>query len=481
MNIATLLENRISEIEGVDSVYTVVGPGAAGQGGEASLNSPDNVPIDATVRIYTELIPFSDRSRSVSEIIEDLEIASSNIPGVLTEITAISQGPPMDKDIGIQISSDNRKMLKEITLLIHNKLASIEGVYDTEDTLPLPGVDWSMEVDRVEAGRLGLDISKIGETLQFITEGALIGHYRPLNVDDEVDIRLRYPSSSRDLSQLDILRIQTPQGAIPISNVVKRVPKKREDKIQRRDLSPFYLVQGNTQKGYATNKQVELMQDWIKKENIPTGTNIKFLGQAEENTEAGQFAIAAFISILLMMGVILLLQFNSFYHVFLTLSAVIMSVIGVMAGLTFYSYISMILVLTGVIALAGIVVNNNIVLIDTYQRLKATGFNSEEAAIRTAAQRLRPVVLTTTTTIIGLMPLVLGWRANIFTGEFSTLGSSVSDIWAPISYVLSTGLGFATILTLIITPVMLAMPSVLKKRIQKFRSNNFFDRKKTIQ
>ena len=101
-----------------------------------------------------------------------------------------------------------------------------------------------------------------------------------------------------------------------------------------------------------------------------------------------------------------------------------MSVIGVMAGLTFYSYISMILVLTGVIALAGIVVNNNIVLIDTYQRLKATGFNSEEAAIRTAAQRLRPVVLTTTTTIIGLMPLVLGWRANIFTGEFSTLGSS---------------------------------------------------------
>ena len=481
MNIATLLEDRISEIEGVDSVYTVVGPGAAGQGGEASLNSPDNVPIDATVRVYTELIPFSDRSRSVSDIIEDLEIASSNIPGVLTEITAISQGPPMDKDIGIQISSDNREMLKEVTLLIHKKLASIEGVYDTEDTLPLPGVDWSMEVDRAEAGRLGLDISKIGDSLQFVTEGALIGRYRPLNVDDEVDIRLRYPSSSRDLSQLDILRIQTPQGAIPISNVVKRVPIKREDKIQRRDLSPFYLVQGNTQKGYATNKQVELMQDWIKKENIPPGTNIKFLGQAEENTEAGQFAIAAFISILLMMGVILLLQFNSFYHVFLTLSAVIMSVIGVMAGLTFYSYISMILVLTGVIALAGIVVNNNIVLIDTYQRLKATGFSSEEAAIRTAAQRLRPVVLTTTTTIIGLMPLVLGWRANIFTGEFSTLGSSVSDIWAPISYVLSTGLGFATILTLIVTPVMLAMPSVLKKRIQKFRSNNFFERKKTIQ
>jgi len=445
----------------VESIYTVVGPGAAGQGGEAAMNSPDNVPIDATVRIYTELIPFSDRNRTVREIIKDLEIASSNIPGVLTEITAISQGPPIDKDIGIQISSSDRASLKELTSLIHEKLASIEGVYDTEDTLPLPGVDWSMQVDREEAGRLGLDISKIGNSLQFITEGTLIGRYRPFNVDEEVDIRLRYPKKSRDITQLDSLRIQTPQGAIPISNVVKRIPKKREDKIQRRDLSPFYVVQGNTQKGYATNKQVELMRNWIEETNIPSGTSIKFLGQAEENSEAGQFAIVAFISILLMMAVILLLQFNSFYHVFLTLSAVIMSIIGVMAGLTFYSYISMILVLTGVIALAGIVVNNNIVLIDTYQRLKATGFDSEEAAIRTAAQRLRPVILTTTTTIVGLMPLVLGWRANIFTGEFSTLGSSV--------------------LTLIITPVMLAMPTVLKKRILKYLPIFLSKRKKVIQ
>jgi multidrug efflux pump len=482
MRIATLLEDRITKIEGIQSVYTIVGPGAAGQGGEASMNSPDNVPIDSSVRIYTELIPFSERERTISNIIEDLEIASSNIPGVLTEITAIGQGPPIDKDIGIQISSNNRNLLKKYTLLIHDKLASVDGVYDTEDTLPLPGIDWSLKVDRAEAGRLGLDIENIGNSLQFVTEGALIGRYRPLDVDEEVDIRLRYPSSARDISQLDSLRIQTPQGAIPISNVVKRLPNDREDKIARRDLMPFYLVQGNTKKGYATNKQVELLKNWIKEEaNIPAEIKIKFLGQAEENAEAGQFAIAAFISILLMMGVILLLQFNSFYHVFLTLSAVVISVFGVMAGLIFYSYISMILVLTGVIALAGIVVNNNIVLIDTYQRLTKAGFKSEEAAIRTAAQRLRPVVLTTTTTIVGLMPLVLGWSANIFTGEFSTLGSSTSDIWAPISYVLSAGLGFATILTLIITPVMLAMPSVLKKRIQKFRSSNFFDRKKTIQ
>jgi multidrug efflux pump len=124
----------------------------------------------------------------------------------------------------------------------------------------------------------------------------------------------------------------------------------------------------------------------------------------------------------------------------------------------------MILTLTGVIALAGIVVNNNIVLIDAYQRLLEKGYGSVDAAIRTAAQRLRPVFLTTLTTVVGLMPLILGWQANIFTGQFSTAGSSTSEIWAPISYVVACGLGFATILTLI---VMLAMPTVMSDRFKR--------------
>ena len=465
--IAKELENRIVKVDGVASIYTVAGPAAAGGGG-GNFDGPSNVPIDATVRIYTELLPFAERSRSLEDINEELEKVTTGIPGVLTEITAIDQGPPISKDIGIQISSEDRSKLKDITIYVREKLASIEGVYEIEDSLPLPGVDWEIEVDRAEAGRLGLDVGRIGAALQFVTEGALVGQYRPLNVEEEVDIRVRYPSSSRDLVQLDGLRIQTPQGALPISSVVKRVAKPRQDKIERRDLMPFYVIQGSTRKGYATNLQVDEMQKWFDQEaDLPAGTQIKFLGQAEENAAAAQFGKNAAMAIMFMMGVILLLQFNSFYHVFLTLSAVVLSVFGVILGLVFYPYISMILVLTGVIALAGIVVNNNIVLIDTYQRLLSNGFAPEDAALRTAAQRLRPVILTTLTTVVGLMPLVLGWQANIFTGEFSTAGSSTSDIWAPISYVVSVGLGFATILTLIITPVMLAMPTVLWKRIKK--------------
>lgn len=461
------IENRIKDIPGIESVYTVAGDGAIGRGGGSALTGPANVPSDTVVKVYTELLPFAER-RSVTDIVEDLERATTGIPGVITEVTAIDQGPPIGKDIGIQISTEDKEALVEVTKQVREKLESIEGVIDIEDTLPLPGVDWEIVVDRAEAGRLGLDIGRIGAAIQFITEGALVGQYRPLDAEEEVDIRLRYPASERDLSALDSLRIQTPSGALPLSTVVTRVAKQRQDQIERRDLLPFYVVQGNTQSGYATNIQVEELTRWFEEEaDLPPSVKWKFLGQQEENAEAGQFAAAAMLAILFMMSVILLLQFNSFYHVFLTLMAVILSVFGVLLGLIFYPYISMTLTLTGVIALAGIVVNNNIVLIDAYQRFREHGYEPVDAAVRTAAQRLRPVFLTTLTTVVGLMPLILGWGANIFTGELDTRGTSTSEIWAPISFVVASGLAFATILTLVVTPVLLAAPSVLGERAKR--------------
>lgn len=460
------IEHRIKDIPGIESVYTVAGDGAIGQGGGGSFTGPTNVPTDTVVKVYTQLLPFDER-QSVVDIVEQLRQATTGIPGVLTEITAVDQGPPIGKDIGIQISSENKSALVEVTKLVREKFDDTDGIIDVEDTLPLPGVDWEIIVDRAEAGRLGLDVGRIGSAIQFITEGALVGQYRPLDAEEEVDIRVRYPASARDLSSLDSLRIQTPSGALPLSTVVTRVAKPRQDQIERRDLLPFYVVQGNTHKDYATNVQVEELTQWLSEEvELPSSVKWKFLGQQEENAEAGQFAIGAMVAILFMMGVILLLQFNSFYHVFLTLSAVIMSVFGVLLGLSFYPYVSMILTLTGVIALAGIVVNNNIVLIDAFQRFREHGYEPVDAAVRTAAQRLRPVFLTTLTTVVGLMPLILGWGANIFTGELDLRGTSTSEIWAPISFVVASGLGFATILTLVVTPVLLCAPAIMWRQIK---------------
>ena len=457
------IEQRISGIEGIRSVYTVAGAGAVGANEGGNPSGP-SVPDDAVVRVFTELLPFQDR-RSSQEIIDDLRLAVNDIAGVYTEIQSISFGPPIGKDIEVQLGSDDSDKLRTATQDVRTLINATEGLFETEDTLPVAGIDWEFQVDREEAGRLGLNINSIGAAIQFATEGALVGQYRPIDADEEIDIRIRYPAEARDLKQLDTLRIVTPTRTVPLSTIVKRVPKPREDKITRRDQQKIYVVKANTLPDYATNLIVNDVKSWLDTPgNLPAGVNYKFLGQAEENAAANEFFKAAGIAILFMMAIILLLQFNSFYHVFLTLLAVVLSVFGVILGLTFYPYISVILCGTGVIALAGIVVNNNIVLIDTYQRLTAAGYGAQDAAIRTAAQRLRPVLLTTLTTIVGLMPLVLGWQADIFSGYFSTHGTMTSPIWAPISYVIVCGLGFATLLTLVITPALLAAPTVWKDR-----------------
>lgn len=465
LELAKEIEARISGIEGIKSVNTIAGAGAIGSSdGGSAVSGLNNIPGDSVVRIFTELLPFEERPKS-QDIIDDLRAAVQGIPGVYTEIQSVGWGPPVGKDLEIQLSSNNVPDLTQATKRIRQVLDEHEGLFDTEDTLPIPGIDWELQVDREEAGRLGLDIATIGSAIQFVTDGALVGQYRPLDADEEVDIRIRYPSNARDLKVLETLRVVTPQGAIPLSNVVKRIPKPRRDSISRRDQKNIYILKANTLPDYATNLIVAELKDWLSEPGVlPENVEFKFLGQDEENAAAGAFFQTAGIAILVMMAIILLLQFNSFYHVFLTLFAVILSIFGVLLGLTFYPYVSVIMCGTGVFALAGIVVNNNIVLIDTYQRLTANGYSPQDAALRTAAQRLRPVLLTTVTTIVGLMPLVLGWKADIFSGDFSTLGTATSSVWAPISYVIVCGLGFATILTLIITPVLLATPTVWGQR-----------------
>lgn len=462
--IAKELERLVTGTPDVRSIYTVAGA-AASQGSAGS--GIQDIPADTVARLYTELVPFRERTRKISETIEDLRQRTANIPGIITEIKSGTQGPPVGKDIGVEVSGESPDATAQAIGVIRQKLLSIDGVIEIEDTRPVPGIEWELEIDRIEAGRLGLSVAEIGTAIQFVTDGALVAQYRPSDKEEEVDIRIRYPENYRNFKILDNLRILTQNGAVPLSSVVKRVPRTRQDSISRRAQKRFYEIKANSAEGFATNQQVSELKDWLEGDVLPEGVSYRFLGQAEENAAAARFGLYAAAAILFMMSVVLLLQFNSIYHVVLTLSAVVLSIFGVLLGLTFYPFISIVLTMTGTIALAGIIVNNNIVLIDTYQRLLKNGYAPEDAALRTAAQRLRPVVLTTLTTVIGLMPLVMGWHADIFSGTFSTKGTSTSDIWSPISYALVCGLSFATTMTLIVTPVMLAAPTVLLKRIKR--------------
>lgn len=463
--LAQEIEARLQGVKGVDSMLTISGTGAT-RGG---FNGPQSVPLDTISRTFLELLPFEQRP-SAQVIEKDIRQRLKNMPGFYTDIEIISQGPPVGKDVSIEFKSTNLEKLNIDTAKVSRYFQDHPALFETENTMPLPGIEWHLDIDRAEAGRLGLNVSSIGAAVQFVTDGALVGFFRPLDSKEEIDIRIRYPNASRDLTALDNIRIQTKEGALPLSTIVTRTAQPRQDAITRRNQKRVYELRANVRPGFAINQVVGEVKQWMADNAIDPEIEYRFLGQDEENTEAYAFFKAAGISTLFMMGVILLWQFNSFWHVVLTLSAVVLSMAGVLLGLMFYPYISAILCGTGVLALAGIVVNNNIVLIDTFQRLKLEGYSSHDAAVRTAAQRMRPVFLTTVTTIIGLMPMVLAVQADLFTGVFSFKGTSTSSIWAPISYVLVCGLGFSTILTLILTPVLLAAPENWLKSLKRYRN-----------
>ena len=209
--------------------------------------------------------------------------------------------------------------------------------------------------------------------------------------------------------------------------------------------------------GLLVNDQVNALTAALEGAALPDGVTYSFAGEAEDQQESMIFLVGAFIAAIFLMFVILVLQFNSFYQAFVVMSAIVFSIAGVLLGLLITGRpFGVVMGGIGVIALAGIVVNNNIVLIDTYNDLKSRGRSPLEAALRTGAQRLRPVVLTSLTTALGLMPMVIGVNLNFFTRDI-VYGAPSTQWWTELSAAIAGGLAIATILTLIVTPAMLML------------------------
>ncbi len=458
------VEAIVLATEGVQSVFTQTGggQGGPGQGGD--------MPPDVIGRITLELLPYEQR-RKGAVILEEIRQKTANMPGIHVEVRKREDGPPTGKDVQIELASRDRQALTEMTALIRNHLEdNVDGLIDIEDSRPLPGIEWVLSIDREQAGRFGADVAAVGATVQMVTNGILVGTYRPDDADDEVDIRARFPRESRSIDQLDQLRLRTPNGLVPISNFVTREPAQQVNQITRIDGIQVMEIKANTAEGVLPNDKVNEIRAWLE-EDAPLDPRVKwrFRGADEEQAEAAAFLGNAMIAALFLMFIILLTQFNSFYHSILTLSSVIMSTIGVLLGMIITGQtFSVIMTGTGIVALAGIVVNNNIVLIDTYQGLRARGMEVIEAVLRTAAQRLRPVLLTTITTICGLLPMATQINVGFFDRSLS-VGGPVSVWWVQLSTAIIFGLSFATLLTLVVTPVLLAAPTVWRSQAGSLR------------
>ena len=432
------VEEKLIDMDAIETLYARTG--GQDQIGYLRLNLVD-----------WHLRPHSD------DVLKETQERLADMPGLDIEITPDQNGPQSGKDLQIQLSSRFPELLNEAALKVRHALDENDKFTSISDTASQPGIEWQLKVNRSDAARFGADATLVGSTVQFVTNGLKIGEYRPDDVDDELDIRVRYPIDSRFIGKLDELRMKTATGMVPIGNFVERKAQPKTDLIRHVDSERVITVEANMSPGELLSIELPKLQAQLPELNLDPRVSLSVKGQNEEQAESQGFLMNAFLVALFVMAIILVTQFNSFYQAFLILSAVLFSTVGVFLGLAiFQKPFGVVMSGIGVIALAGIVVNNNIVLIDTYNILRKEGHSATDAILRTGAQRLRPVLMTTVTTILGLLPMVA--EINIdFIGRNVDIGGPSTQWWSQLATAVAGGLAFATLLTLVLTPSLLAL------------------------
>jgi multidrug efflux pump len=403
-----------------------------------------------------QLVDWQAR-RPAARILDEVRDRTADIAGVHIETQTPRAGPGAERPISVEVSSRFPERIEPAVARIRAVMDEMEGLQDIEDSRPLPGIEWQLSVDRGQAARFGADVTLVGNTIQLVTNGIKLGEYRPDDADEEIDIRVRFPWDNRDLGQIDRLRVPTPQGQVPISTFVTFAPFQKVSTIKRVDMQRVMTLAADVRPGVLASERFGELQARIERLEPMPGVEIRYRGDDEDQREATDFLARAMLVGVGIIAIILVTQFNSIFQAFLILTAVVFSSGGVLLGhLLLQKPFGIIMSGVGMIALAGIVVNNNIVLIDTYNQLRRSGMEAMEALLRTSVQRLRPVLLTTVTTILGLAPMVLGVNLDLV-GRNVTVGGPSAQWWTQLSSSVAGGLAFSTILTLVLTPCLLAI------------------------
>jgi multidrug efflux pump len=443
-----LVEERVLDVREVQTVY-------ARTIGTTQARLQSDLPEDAIGTIQLDFIDWRLREPA-SVLVSRLRERVHDLPGLVIQFREQERGPGTGLPVQVEIASRDPAGLVPAVARVRALMDQIGGFVDVSDDRPVPGIELGVRVNREEAARYGADIVTLGTAVQLLTNGILLGTYRPDFVDEEVDIRLRFPPDERTLGQLANLRISTPRGLVPIANFVELEPLPATGIINRVDGRRVHTISADVASGLLVDDQIRTLQNRVEAADLGPAVEVVFRGQAEDQAEAAGFLILAFVLAIVLMLMILVTQFNSLFQALLVLSAIVFSTAGVLLGLLVRQEpFGIVMSGLGIVALAGIVVNNNIVLIDAYNEFRARGLDPVEAALRTGAQRLRPVLLTAITTIVGLMPMVLAVTVDIL-GQDVYVGAPSTQYWVQLSTAVVGGLFAATALTVLVTPSMLA-------------------------
>ena len=414
---------------------------------------------DVIGSIKIELIDWKKRPQA-KYVIEELKQSTKKFPGIYIEFIEKQDGPPKDKDVEIEIVNNNAKKLFIDTSVLYTFLKKKSWVQNIDTDLNIPGVEWELSIDRVKAEKQGVDIEMISNSVQMLTHGLKVTDFMPTDSNEEVDIVIRFDKAFRTLDELDKIFIEGKNGPVSLSSFIKRNAKKKIGNISRYNLQRSKTIKFDVIEGELPSNKVNELRQWLVNENL--SSKVIFTGQEEDQVEAKIFLTKAFFIAIFLITIILIATFNSFYFCLIILSAIIFSTIGVMIGLLISGKpFGIIMSGIGVIALAGIVVNNNIVLLDTYKELRKKGEDIKSAILRTGAQRLRPVLLTTLTTFFGLVPMAIGLNINFIELQLN-FNSPSSQWWLQLSNAIVFGVMFSFVLTLVVTPCLIMIGETSK-------------------
>jgi multidrug efflux pump len=471
------VETQILQVQGIqDSIMTFAGGGGGGGGMGGSA------PPDTIGQFNLQLISWNERVPA-EQIFQNIRDRVAGISGVEVQIAAQENGPPAGKAINLSVESTAYEDLTPVVGKLRDFIETELGqTIDVEDGRPSPGIDWQVTIDREAAAKYGIGVRELSPYVQLVTSGVKLGSYRPNDADDELDIRVRLPLEERTFDSLDSLRIVTAQGLVPVSNFIQRQAVPKVANITRKNGLYQMAVAANFEPGVAADEKMQVLKAWVAEQDIPATTTVVFGGADEQIGDTNAFIVGALLAALFIIFLVLLIEYNSFYQVLVTLTTVLMSLAGVMVGMvvTGMSF-SAIMTGLGIVALAGIVVKNGIVLIDTYNH-----YNREEkvepvkAMLITASQRVRPVLLTATVTALGVIPMALNVEFDFIRREIVT-GGLAGSWFTHLSAALVSGLFVSTALTLVMVPVMITAPSVIGASLSRLwaRFTGLFGRKQT--
>jgi CzcA family heavy metal efflux pump len=409
-------------------------------------------------RVVLDFKDFHDRSRPSSEIIKEVrQKILKTIYGAEVQVEKEEEGPPTGPPINIEISGEDILLLGELAARARRVIKDIPGLVDLKDNFVRGKPEIAVRVDKEKAALMGLDTYTIAYTVKSAINGVKAGVYR--EGKDEYDIIARLPENDRNsIKSLKRITVSGPQGEpIPLTSLAAVSLSSGIGAIMRLDQKRVVTISGDVSGRLANDVIKDIDARLSQQMNWPRGYRYRFTGEQQEQAKAQAFLSKAFFACIALILLILLTQFNSFITPLIIMASVLFSLIGVFLGLLATgTAFGIIMTGIGVISLAGVVVNNAIVLIDYFNQLMARGMASTEALLRAGSVRFRPVMLTAITTILGLLPMATGVSFDFRKIAFD-IGGESSQWWGPMAVAVTFGLGFATLLTLILVPVLCSL------------------------